>query len=481
MLRSRTTVPLLLALLAGSAAAACSSNADDAHVNVSTGVQTQDDDFVSLDDATGVDSPNEASSASESARIGLRCKSGSCDEVARGRNFFFAPTNQGQLHKLVGNGRACSTCHVASDSFQLSPATAKARYDALQAARAADPSADDPLFRPIDADDFRTAGNAASDYSNLTQNGLIRVSIPLPANVKLINPATNQPSTETVADVWRSVPSVRNVALTGPDGKAPAWPRGPNTSGGYQLDARITTLQQQALGAFQGHAQTTVLPAQGVLDDLTSFQNTLFSSDGVMALADAVSSGATTLPDPDPELSPLEQQGKAVFQRACTQCHGGPGQSTPIQQNFFNRAIVRYHNVVTQCPRPVDTASPKRWNLPACTPSLAKNVRTYEITTAGVKSRITTSDPGRLLLTGNAADAGLFDIPSLRGLSQTAPYFTNNSAATITDVVIHYEEFFKRVKAVNPVAPILTTDGVHQDRPNTPAERDALVAYLSKQ
>ena len=40
--------------------------------------------------------------------------------------------------------------------------------------------ADDPLFRPIDADDFRTNGEDASDFSNLRQNGLVRVSFPLP-------------------------------------------------------------------------------------------------------------------------------------------------------------------------------------------------------------------------------------------------------------------------------------------------------------
>jgi cytochrome c peroxidase len=478
----------LLALLAASAVAACSSNAEDTRVNVSTdstGIESRDNDVGSLDDAAGTDSECEVGTPSHHGRIGVRCKDGPCKEVAHGRNAFFASTDHGHLKGLAGNGRACATCHVPSDAFQLSPAIAQARYAALQAARKHHPHADDPLFRAIDADDFRTNGDAASDFTNLTQNGLIRVTLPLPANVKLIDPLTNQPSGETVADVWRSVPSVLNVAITGPDGKAPAWPRGPNTSGGYQLDGRITTLQDQALGAFQGHAQTTVAPTASTLDELAAFQNTLFSSDGVAALADAVAAGSTTLPDPDPELTPLEQQGKAVFQRACTQCHGGPGQTTPIQQAFSGRAIVRYHNVVTQCPRPVDAANPPRWNLPACSPSLAKNVRTYEITTTTptgtTKSRVTTSDPGRLLLSGNAADAGLFDIPPLRGLAHTAPYFHNNSAATIEDVVIHYEEFFKRVTAVNPLAPILTTDGVHQDRPNVPAERAALVAYLSKQ
>ena len=46
-----------------------------------------------------------------------------------------------------------------------------------------------------------------------------------------------------------------------------------------------------------------------------------------------------------------------------------------------------------------------------------------------------------------ADDWNKFDIPGLRGISKTAPYFHNNSAATLEDMVDHYIELFKRVKA----------------------------------
>ena len=76
------------------------------------------------------------------------------------------------------------------------------------------------------------------------------------------------------------------------------------------------------------------------------------------------------------------------------------------------------------------------------------------------------------------------DVPGLRGISKTAPYFHNNSAATLEEVVDHYIEFFKRVRVNvpgNPIPPILTTDGVNVDRPLTsPEERAALLAYLRK-
>ena len=98
---------------------------------------------------------------------------------------------------LTGNGRSCADCHMPSDRFQLSPASVEARFRFLQFRRLWDRKADDPLFRPIDADDFRTNGDNASDFSNLRQNGLVRIVFPLPPNITLIDPATNAPSSET--------------------------------------------------------------------------------------------------------------------------------------------------------------------------------------------------------------------------------------------------------------------------------------------
>jgi cytochrome c peroxidase len=160
---------------------------------------------------------------------------------------------------------------------------------------------------------------------------------------------------------------------------------------------------------------------------------------------------------------------------------------------------------MTACPRPVDTISPARFDFKPCSASQMKNVRTYEITNSGVApsgtpcggaapqppcvTRLTTSDPGRLLLTGYPAAGGPgdiqhMDIPSLRGMSRTAPYFSNNTAATLEEMLDHYTQFFKRVQVQNPAAPLLTTKpGVTPpviDRPFTQSEIPALLAYLRK-
>jgi hypothetical protein len=192
------------------------------------------------------------------------------------------------------------------DNLQLSPAGAEARFQLLQLRRRWDPKADDPLFRSIDADDFRINGSSASDFSNLRKNGLIRISFPLTPNIRLFDPATNQPSAETFVDVWRAVPTVNDVALTGADGQS-AWPRGPNATGGYQIDARFANLQEQARGALTTHAEIRTTLPQQLLNDLASFQRVLFTTPGVRNLADAVRTGTFPLPDPDPPLNDLEK------------------------------------------------------------------------------------------------------------------------------------------------------------------------------
>lgn len=407
------------------------------------------------------------------------CGGERCDAVARGLLAFF----DRKLRGLDGNGRACADCHMPSTHFQMAPAVVEARFQLLQLRRKFDPREDDPLFRPIDADDFRVNGASAHDFRNLRENGLVRVVFPLPPNMRLIDPLTQMPSAETSVDVWRAVPTVNDVKLNGSDGTNP-WPRGPNNTGGYQLDGRFATLQEQALGAFNAHAEVQRAPAQRTLDDLAAFQRVLFTNARVRALSAAVDAGIDPLPDADPALNALEQRGKAVFERACAVCHGGPGQSTT------QPPVVRFHDIGSACPRPVDNVVPARFNFKPCPPRLERNARTYEITLPnGTTVRRTSSDPGRALLTGFVGgpppfdDWNKLDVNGLRGVRNTAPYFHNNSVDTLEEVFDHYVEFYKRVRATavpGTVPPVASTDGINFDRQPQPEEKEALLAYLRR-
>ncbi len=430
--------------------------------------------------------------------------------ICRGKANFHDRTLAG----LGGNGRACSDCHMDSENFQLTPAAAQQRFAQMTMT-----GVDDPLFRAIDADDFRVNGAAAHDFTNLTQNGLVRVTLPLPANVKLLDcgakvpcPASARPTSETVADVWRAVPSILDANITGPDGAGPASTRGPNPSGGYQLDGRIDTLQNQALSALRNHAGTRNDPPASFLDDLASFQNAQFS---VPEREGAVGRHRGTH---EPAAGSRSGPGRAGGGgQGCLQPRPAPSATATwvairaaARRSSRARQARRPPSSATTashsaCPRPVDTVNPPRFVFAACSASQMENVRTYEITNSGAPpsgtpcggappqpacvTRVTISDPGRMLLTGYPVPGGPgdiqhFDNPSLRGIARTAPYFHNNTAATLEDVLEHYKQFFKCVAIQQPAAPLLTTQPgvvppVH-DRPFTDAEIPALLAYLRK-
>lgn len=66
----------------------------------------------------------------------------------------------------------------------------------------------------------------------------------------------------------------------------------------------------------------------------------------------------------------------------------------------------------------------------------------------GTTTTLVSPDPGRALITGDARDAesaNAFKIPSLWGVRRTAPYFHDNSAKTLDDVMQHYADFFQFV------------------------------------
>jgi cytochrome c peroxidase len=49
-------------------------------------------------------------------------------------------------------------------------------------------------------------------------------------------------------------------------------------------------------------------------------------------------------------------------------------------------------------------------------------------------------DPGRAVITGNPLDFESFDVPSLRGIAKTAPYFHHNLVSTLEEVVQIYSD-----------------------------------------
>ncbi len=74
--------------------------------------------------------------------------------------------------------------------------------------------------------------------------------------------------------------------------------------------------------------------------------------------------------------------------------------------------------------------------------------------------------------------------PDLSQSPKTAPYFHNNSASTLEEMLDHYDAFFRRVARLNPppnLPPFLSSNGLVVNRGFVTAEeRAGLLAYLRK-
>jgi hypothetical protein len=64
-----------------------------------------------------------------------------------------------------------------------------------------------------------------------------------------------------------------------------------------------------------------------------------------------------------------------------------------------------------------------------------------------------------------------FDIPQLRGIPRTAPYFHNHSAATLEDGLTFYQAFFARREVLAPTSTFINAPF----RPFSPQEKPALL------
>jgi cytochrome c peroxidase len=296
-----------------------------------------------------------------------------------GRQVFFEET-------FDGNGRTCATCHDPRNEFTITPRLVQDRF-------AADPT--HPLFRRIDSDD-----EDGESYTTMLANAVFRVRVPLHENVILLDEPARR-----VLKLWRGVPSIANLALTAP----------------YQQDGRAATLPSQARGAIRDHMQPARRQFSREAEAIRTFLIELFEPLSVRALLDE----ADPLPKPAGFTLPLESaaglRGKVTFDVHCRRCHGGELGGTSEDPTVGQFTDVLVSDV----------------NLPGF-PMLHLGFKQPD----GSMLEAFTPDPGRAALTGDFADLNAFDIPPLRGVKHTSPYFHDNSAATLREVIEHYNDEF---------------------------------------
>jgi hypothetical protein len=320
-----------------------------------------------------------------------------------------------------GNGRTCRTCH-SGDSGTIDPQDVAERL-------AEDPS--DPLFLHDGLDDFSGGGT-----SRITAHATILIERELPEGVVMLD----DPSATSVV-VARGVPSTVNT---------------PALDAALMYDLRDRDLRGQASGAVERHAQAAILPTPDQLAAIAEFQQTdkrFFSSKALKSFAQG--GPAPTLPLGH---TASEKRGREFFVDApwnpptkkgvCALCHAGP---------MLNTA-----NEFTTIP----TGAPPGWrafDIGVSSRNLMNHpVRTFAVTDpCNVTLEVRSPDPG-ILLTGvynipmlaqflppketcilhPGFFANMFKTPQLHGVKHTAPYFHDNSAKTLEEVLEQYVFMF---------------------------------------
>jgi len=341
-----------------------------------------------------------------------------------------------------GNGRTCATCHDPATNFTVSPADAKRRFEA---------NPNDPLFVGDGSDD----GNG-NGVSRMLEDATIAITMPLPANIRIKDSKARTVTVNRGIFTLRDSPAVEkpNVVFE----PALMW------------DGRAGNLQDQALDAIVTHAQPDSMPKAKDLAKIALYQTTdeFFTSQEMkdFACSDGPAPG---LPEGRTE---SEKRGRNFFvsrpqpteppfDLRCSNCHDGP--------------LLNEHDGGDGFP---DVKGAKFEDVFVATFNEGGNPLIDFIVTNpdGSEWTLTTSDPGRLLVStatpvcpsdvclpcdifipynpeleskrGNICavepfDVVAFKIPSLRNIKNTAPYFHDNSAKTLEEVMAHYVNLFQ--------------------------------------
>ncbi len=128
-------------------------------------------------------------------------------------------------------------------------------------------------------------------------------------------------------------------------------------------------------------------------------------------------------------------RGEALFNTLPIAITAVPGFNDVQGQTQILGSCSSCHNT----PNVGGNSSPAMMNLG--TTSLNPDLPSY-VLLCNDGTQVTTSDPGRALVTGKCADIDKFKVPSMRGLAARAPYFHDGSAATLTDVLNFYMQRF---------------------------------------
>lgn len=382
------------------------------------------------------------------------------------------------FQSLGTNGRACVTCHDASAGWSLTPALARARFEATGGL--------DPLFRTNDGANAPTVDMSTVEArrvacSLLLNRGLIRVGIGIPPDAEFELAVCEDPygfaSSSELSLFRRPLPAANlrflsDVMWDGRETQLDPTAADPALA----VDLRAS-LMHQANGATVGHAQA--------IHDLTTEQREqIVDFEMSLATAQADDGSAGLLNTEGARGGPMRlvhepfflgindvlghnPSGAAFDARAFTLFDAWADSSSPARrsisrgQELFNTKPIRITGVAglnddLRTPLIVGTcttchSTPNVGSQSAIAPMdigvSDASRRTPDMPLYTLRNKVTgelkqSGDPGRALISGKWKDVGRFKTPTLRSLAARPPYFHNGRAATLEGVVGFYNGRF---------------------------------------
>ena len=325
---------------------------------------------------------------------------------------------------VVSNGRSCFTCHRGLSTALGLPAPPLSGSIPLT----------DPLFTGIQAD----AQGDPDAMHNLDQLGLIKYR---PLRLNLTRTETD-PYRQAFG--WRKSLRLVNVGF----------------NHGFLNDGRGRVLFEADRGAVMSHTQSS----DNRLDDLFSvqdgndmeaFQVGIFSDPRLAALRNPSDPlFATLVNDPFYTVNittDAQRRGSDVFRHSCMTCHSTPNVFNNLSNVEALGDATRPPNFPSFGPTvgrlfDVGVAERNRHGLRFTHDDGGGNFSPIVLPVANEDGSTTmltlTYDPGLGLITGRMLDIGRFKVPQLRGVAGNAPYFHDNSALSLDEVVDYFNSDF---------------------------------------
>jgi len=338
----------------------------------------------------------------------------------------------GEYFRVQGkNNQSCATCHLPEEAWSITAATLKRLFDETGGTH--------PVFNPTDANnpevDVSTPEARRAAYSMLLTRGVFRRGGPPRPDSEWELIAVEDP--HGYANLNRLVHWRRSMpTINFPVGSATVnWDAGSNVGKGQRaaLENLTNRLFPKAMQAPP--------PTPEVVADIVDFESALFTAqvtvpdvgrldaDGARGGPEALSTMSKVegrfdlfdawAGDANPKRAQIAR-GQEVFNGghlSCNACHNAANNGTNINNTLFD---IKTASVEARTP-----------DLPLYTFRNKQTGETIQLTDAGMGN-----------VTGKWADLGRFKTPTLRGLAARAPYFHNGIAATLEDVVRHYEKHF---------------------------------------